>query len=116
MRHGMGPDMFHCVPRVSHLSFPPSSRPVKPAEGPGTGLGTTERAPSPTSGRTARGKKLFRYFSTFLTYLVKTAEELIRIMSNSGASTHLTARVNSSKAELLYQAWHSLLGLSLHHS
>lgn len=86
----MGPDMFHCVPRVGDLSFPASSRPVKPAEGPGT----TERAPSPTSGRTARGKKLFRYFSTFLTYLVKTAEELIKIISYWGASTHSAARVN----------------------
>lgn len=86
----MGPDMFHCVPRVGNLSFPTSSRPAKPAEGPATGLGT----PSSTPGRTARGKKLFRYFSTFLTYLVKTAEELIRIMSNSDVSTHSAARVD----------------------
>lgn len=90
----MGPDKFHCVPRVGNLSFPPSSRPVKPAEGPATDLGITQRAPSPTPGRTARGKKLFRYFPTFLTYLVKTTEELIRIMSNSGASTHSAERVD----------------------
>lgn len=90
----MGPDKFHSVPRVSNLSFPPSSRPVKPAEGPATGLDTTERVPSLTTGRMARGMKLFRCFSTFLTYLVKTAEELIRIMSNSGASTHSAARID----------------------
>lgn len=61
---------------------PPSLRPAKSAERPATSLGTAAIAPNPAPGRTARGKKLFRYFSTFLTYLVKIADELIRIMSN----------------------------------
>lgn len=54
----------------------------------GTGSSLSAAAPSPAPGRTARGKKLFRYFSTFLTYLVKAADALIRIMSNVGASEH----------------------------
>lgn len=44
----------------------PSPRPAKSAEGPATSLGTAAIAPNPTPGRTARGKKLFRYFFHFL--------------------------------------------------
>lgn len=72
---------------------PPCPRPAKSAEEPATSLGTTAVALQPSPGRTARGKKLFRYFSTFLTYLVKIADKLIRIMSNSGASKHSAAVV-----------------------
>lgn len=64
----------------------------------GTGSGLSAAAPSPAPGRTARGKKLFRYFSTFLTYLVKAADALIRIMSNVGASEHCAARLGGGRA------------------
>lgn len=83
----MGPDMSLYAPRVGNPNFSPSpvSKTAKSAAGLATILGTAATAPNPAPGRTARGKNLFRYFSTFLTYLVKIADDLIRIMSNSGA-------------------------------
>lgn len=100
----MGPDTCLCVPRAGspHVPPSPSPRPAKtvPAEGTGSGLSTAATAPSPAPGRTARGKKLFRYFSTFLTYLVKAADALIRIMNNVGASEHSAAALGWGKAEL----------------
>ena len=92
---GRGQTCFSVSPGwASPVSLRPlSPRPAKSPERPATSLGIAAIAPNPAPGRTARGKKLFRYFSTFLTYLVKIADELIRIMSNLGASKHSAATV-----------------------
>lgn len=82
----MGPYMFLDVPSsVGNPNFSPLP-PLRPAK-------SAERLAPQQELPAERGKKLFRYFSTFLTYLVKIADELLRIMNNLGAWKHSAVTV-----------------------
>lgn len=95
----MGSNTFLCVCRVGNPSFPPS--PIPETSKIGGGVLVQQESSNPAPGRTARGKKLFGYFSTFLTYLVKIVDELIRIMTNSDALKPSAATAKHIEAELL---------------
>lgn len=100
----MGSDTFLCVPRVGNPGFP--SDPIPEISKISRGA---SNQPWHCSNSSQPHSRQDRYFSTFLTYLVKIADELIRIMSNLGASKHSAATVKCWKAELWCKTWHPLL-------